>query len=62
MVRGKTFFKCPHCGRVFRDWDIEYCCTIYSTPMPCPDCGTKSPAANLLDLLFWGLSKKILNK
>lgn len=44
MVRGETWFRCPNCGMRFKAWDIEDNATIYSVPMPCPKCGTKSPA------------------
>ena len=43
MVRGETWFRCPNCGMRFKAWDIEDNATIYSVPMPCPKCGTKSP-------------------
>ena len=44
MARGKTTFRCPECGGTFKDWDIEYMASAMSCPMPCPDCGTMSPA------------------
>ena len=51
MVRGKTWFKCPCCGRVFEALDIELAATVETMPMPCPDCGTKSPVISSLGLL-----------
>ena len=45
--RGKTWFRCPECGTRFEDWDIEYMATTASCPMPCPHCGTPSPAMGL---------------
>ncbi len=53
MVRGKTWFRCPCCGTRFKTWDIEYNATVLSVPMPCPRCGTKSPAEGPLSLLGW---------
>ena len=50
MVRGKTWFKCPCCGRVFEALDIEVAATSATMPMPCPDCGTKSPVISSLGL------------
>ena len=44
MVRGKTWFRCPCCGTKFEAPDIEDNATVFSMPMPCPKCGTKSPA------------------
>ncbi|MBQ0025739.1 MAG: hypothetical protein KBT00_08530 [Bacteroidales bacterium] len=51
MVRGKAWFKCPCCGRVFKAMDIEVAATSATMPMPCPDCGTKSPVISSLGLL-----------
>lgn len=44
MVRGKTWFRCPSCGKVFEDLDVEWNATALSMPIPCPECGTMSPA------------------
>ena len=41
MIRGKTKFKCDDCGHVFEALDIEWQATAYSTPMPCPKCGSR---------------------
>ena len=40
MIRGKKKFKCDDCGHVFEALDIEWQATAYSTPMPCPKCGS----------------------
>lgn len=39
MFRGKTFFRCTQCGKIFVATDIEYGATIYSCPQPCKRCG-----------------------
>ncbi len=44
MIRGTTKFKCPKCGRIFRGPDVEWNAASLSAPMPCPECGTESPA------------------
>ena len=41
MIRGKIKFKCDDCGHVFEALDIEWQATVYSTPMPCPMCGSR---------------------
>lgn len=60
MVRGYIWFRCPKCGNIFKDLDIEDSATIYSVPMPCPKCGTKSQPATLLGLMT-SLVRKILH-
>lgn len=40
MVRGKCFFICDKCKKIFRDLDIEWMATTYSTPVECPQCGS----------------------
>lgn len=39
MVRGHRLFVCDDCKKVFRGLDIEYNCTVWSYPIPCPRCG-----------------------
>ena len=51
MVRGTTYFKCPHCGKVFKAPDIELNATVETMPQPCPVCGTKSPRVGILGLI-----------
>lgn len=51
MVRGTTYFKCPHCGKVFKAPDIEHNGTIYTMPQPCPVCGTKSSRVGILGII-----------
>ena len=58
MVRGKTWFRCPCCGKVFEALDIELAATVETMPMPCPDCGTKSPAIGPLGWLGTLLRKR----
>ena len=41
MLRGKTTFICTKCDHRFEAMDIEYQGTAYSTPMPCPKCGSR---------------------
>ena len=38
MIRGTTLFICPECGHRFKAMDIEYLCTVLSTPQRCPKC------------------------
>lgn len=40
MLRGTTLFKCHECGNTFRDFDIEWNATVFSTPQPCPQCNS----------------------
>ena len=40
MIRGIVEFSCKECGLKFKAPDIEYRCTAFSTPMPCPYCGS----------------------
>ena len=44
MVRGIITFKCSECKHYFRGPDLEYCATIYSTPLKCPQCGSMHTA------------------
>lgn len=39
MVRGHRLFKCDDCKKIFWGLDIEYICTVWSYPVPCPRCG-----------------------
>lgn len=40
MVRGIKKFKCDNCGHTFKDFDIEWCCSVFSAPCKCPKCGS----------------------
>ena len=51
MMRGIATFKCPKCGNVFKAPDTEYRATVFTTPMPCPCCGTLSPKDDLVNQL-----------
>ena len=51
MMRGIATFKCPKCGKVFNAPDTEYRATVFTTPMPCPCCGTLSPKDDLVNQL-----------
>ncbi len=62
MVRGKTWFKCPCCGKVFKAYDIEWNATVMSMPMPCPDCGKESPAVGPVGYLLNLLQEKRRSK
>ena len=46
MLRGTTIFKCDDCGHTFEGLDIEWNATAYSTPMPCPKCGSRHTMPN----------------
>ena len=50
MLRGMTLFRCHECGKIFKDFDIEWNATVFSTPMPCPKCGKEHtyPLRNLI--------------
>lgn len=54
MFRGKTTFICDECHHLFRAPDIEYGCTAYSVPQPCPKCGSH----HTLPLSFFSLMAK----
>ena len=56
MMRGFTIFKCPKCGELFRAPDFEDNATVFTMPMPCPCCGTKSPKASAWDRIIFHLS------
>ena len=49
MVRGERLFICDDCKKVFWGLDIEYNCTVWSVPVPCPRCG-KSHTWPLFDI------------
>lgn len=38
MIRGTTLFVCDECKKKFMAPDIEWRATIFSQPMPCPQC------------------------
>jgi DNA-directed RNA polymerase subunit RPC12/RpoP len=40
MLRGKTTFICTHCGHRFVGLNIEFMTTVYTAPLPCPQCGS----------------------
>ena len=40
MIRGYRKFRCTNCKHHFKGMDIEYACTVYSTPLRCPQCGS----------------------
>lgn len=40
MIWGTTEFRCSKCNKVFTAPDAEYCASVFSTPMPCPRCGS----------------------
>ncbi len=42
MLRGKNIFRCTKCHKVFFILDIEWQATRFSTPVPCPKCGSKN--------------------
>ena len=60
MLRGVTTFKCDDCGHVFEALDIEWQATVYSQPMPCPNCGSRhTMPKSLLSFMEKGAYRKI---
>ena len=60
MIRGKTKFKCDDCGHTFKAFDIELAATVYSQPMPCPNCGSRhTMPKSLLSFMEKGVYRKI---
>lgn len=53
MVRGQRLFICDDCKKVFWGLDIEYICTVWSVPVPCPRCG-KSHTWPLFEMALGG--------
>lgn len=58
MMRGMTYFKCPHCGKVFKGPDMEDRATVHTAPLHCPECGTLSPKYEGIGGLLANLFKK----
>lgn len=46
MVRGIIEFKCDKCGHHFKAPDVEWRSSVFSTPMPCPQCGSRHTYPN----------------
>ena len=40
MLRGITIFFCDNCRKRFKGLDMEYRCTILTSPQRCPYCGS----------------------
>ena len=40
MVFGTTRFRCNECGTRFVSTAMEWCASVFLTPMPCPKCGS----------------------
>lgn len=40
MLRGVTIFFCDNCRKRFKGLDMEYRCTILTSPQRCPYCGS----------------------
>ena len=60
MLRGKITFKCDNCGHTFEALDIEWQATVYSQPMPCPNCGSRHTMPKSMFILFTkGVYRKI---
>ena len=53
MFRGMTNFVCDNCGHKFKGMDIEWCATVLSQPMKCPNCGSYHTCPNRLDRSIW---------
>jgi len=58
MVRGYTTFTCSECGHKFRGLDAEWCCTVYTAPVECPNCHSMRTYPRSL----FGLNKFIYKK
>ena len=41
MLRGVTRFKCDVYGHTLRAMDFEWQATVYTMPVPCPNCGSR---------------------
>ncbi len=53
MVRGISLFICTECGHRFKALDIEYHCTVLSTPQKCPNCQSiRTRPVGILGKLF----------
>ena len=59
MYRGVTTFTCGECNNKFRGPDFEFMATIFTTPQPCPRCGSKHTYPRNLFSLNRSLHKKI---
>ena len=60
MHRGITTFKCDVCGHTFRAMDIEWQATVYTMPVPCPNCGSRHTMPKSMFSLFTkGVYRKI---
>lgn len=40
MIWGTTKFRCSKCNKIFIAPNAEYCASVFSTPVPCPRCGS----------------------
>lgn len=40
MLRGTTTFTCDKCGHKFKGPDFEFHAMVWTTPQPCPKCGS----------------------
>lgn len=38
MIRGMKLFYCSKCGKRFMGMDVEWCASILSAPLQCPQC------------------------
>ncbi len=59
MFRGYARFKCDKCGATFKAPDIEYMAAMWSTPQPCPACGSLHtwPCGLLGSIFGWSPTK-----
>ena len=60
MLRGVTRFKCDVYGHTFRSMDFEWQATVYTMPVPCPNCGSRHTIPkSLLSFMEKGAYRKI---
>lgn len=63
MFIGMTTFKCDACGHKFTGMAFEWCCTIFTAPVKCPECGSWHTAPlhqdKVLDSIYRDIWKSI---
>ena len=54
MLRGVTRFKCDVYGHTLRAMDFEWQATVYTMPVPCPNCGSR----HTMPVSFFGCTNR----